>query len=152
MKVEFHANIAKKNEFLSNFVVEKLTNMKTAIFTIVLLLISNVFMTLAWYGHLKMQSLGWIKDWPLYGVILLSWGIALVEYCFMIPANRMGFVENGGPFTLMQLKVMQEAITLVVFTILSVYILSGEKLHWNHLAAFLCLIAAVVFVFLPVEK
>ena len=106
-------------------------------------------MTMAWYGHLKMQSLGWIKSWPLFAVILLSWGIALLEYCFMIPANRMGYVENGGPFSMMQLKVVQEVITLTVFTIISVFFLSGEKLHWNHVAAFLCLVGAVFFVFLP---
>ena len=108
-------------------------------------------MTMAWYGHLKMQSLGWIKNWPLFAVILLSWGLALLEYCFMIPANRMGYVENGGPFSMMQLKVVQEVITLTVFTIISVFFLSGEKLHWNHVAAFLCLVGAVFFVFMPTE-
>lgn len=126
--------------------------MKTAWLTVALLVISNTFMTFAWYGHLKMQQLGWIKDWPLFCVILLSWGIALLEYCFMVPANRVGYVENGGPFSMMQLKVIQEVITLTVFTILSVFVLSGEKLHWNHLAAFLCLIGAVFFVFLPTGK
>lgn len=88
--------------------------------TVGLLIVSNTFMTFAWYGHLKMQSLGWIKSWPLFAVILLSWGIALLEYCFMVPANRMGYVENGGPFSMMQLKVVQEVITLTVFTIISV--------------------------------
>lgn len=126
--------------------------MKAAWLTVALLVVSNTFMTFAWYGHLKMQSMGWIKDWPLYGVILLSWGIALMEYCFMVPANRIGYVENGGPFSMMQLKVIQEAITLTVFTVLSVFVLSGEKLQWNHVAAFFCLIAAVFFVFLPTGK
>lgn len=126
--------------------------MKPALITVALLVVSNTFMTFAWYGHLKMQSMGWIKDWPLYGVIFLSWGIALMEYCFMVPANRIGYVENGGPFSMMQLKVIQEVITLTVFTILSVFVLSGEKLQWNHVAAFLCLIAAVFFVFMPTGK
>lgn len=106
-------------------------------------------MTFAWYGHLKLQSTGISKSWPLFVVILVSWGIALLEYCFMIPANRIGYAENGGPFTLFQLKVIQEVITLVVFTILAMFFLSGERLHWNHIAAFVCLIAAVVFVFWP---
>lgn len=126
--------------------------MKAAWLTVALLVVSNTFMTFAWYGHLKMQSMGWIKDWPLYGVIFLSWGIALMEYCFMVPANRIGYVENGGPFSMMQLKVIQEVITLTVFTVLSVFVLSGEKLHWNHVAAFFCLLAAVFFVFLPNGK
>ncbi len=126
--------------------------MKAAWLTVALLVVSNTFMTFAWYGHLKMQSMGWIKDWPLYGVIFLSWGIALMEYCFMVPANRIGYEENGGPFSMMQLKVIQEVITLTVFTVLSVFVLSGEKLHWNHVAAFFCLIAAVFFVFLPTGK
>ncbi len=84
---------------------------------IILLLVSNTFMTFAWYGHLKLQSMGVVSNWPLWGVILLSWGIALFEYCFQVPANRIGFIDNGGPFTLMQLKVIQEAVTLTVFTI-----------------------------------
>lgn len=126
--------------------------MKTIIFTIILLVISNVFMTFAWYGHLKLQSAGIAKDWPLYAVILFSWGIALLEYCFMIPANRIGFSGNGGPFSLLQLKVIQEAITLIVFTVIATFFLSGEKLHWNHIVAFVCLVAAVFFVFLPGSK
>lgn len=106
-------------------------------------------MTIAWYGHLKMQSMGIGKDWPLFVVILFSWGIALMEYCFMVPANKMGFIGNGGPFSLMQLKVLQEVITLTVFTVLAMFFFSGEKLHWNHIAAFVCLVAAVYFVFMP---
>lgn len=123
--------------------------MNTTILTVLLLVISNVFMTVAWYGHLKMQSIGIGKDWPLFAVIVMSWGIALLEYCFMIPANKIGFIGNGGPFTLMQLKVLQEVITLTVFTILALFFFQGEKLQWNHLAAFLCLVAAVYFVFIP---
>lgn len=123
--------------------------MKGYIVTILLLIISNVFMTFAWYGHLKLQSTGISKNWPLYVVILVSWGIALLEYSFQVPANRMGFQENGGPFTLFQLKIIQEVITLTVFTIVAIFMFSGEKLQWNHLAAFLCLIGAVCFTFLP---
>ena len=123
--------------------------MKGYLVTILLLIISNVFMTLAWYGHLKLQSSGVSKGWPLYLVILVSWGIALFEYSFQVPANRMGYQENGGPFTLFQLKIIQEVITLTVFTIVAMFMFSGEKLHWNHIAAFLCLIGAVCFTFLP---
>jgi len=120
--------------------------MNATAITILLLVISNVFMTIAWYGHLKMQSMGIGKDWPLFVVILFSWGIALMEYCFMVPANKMGVI---GPFSLMQLKVLQEVITLTVFTVLAMFFFSGEKLHWNHIAAFVCLVAAVYFVFMP---
>lgn len=123
--------------------------MKNVIYTIVLLIISNIFMTFAWYGHLKLQQMKVISsNTPLYGVILLSWGIALAEYCFMIPANRIGFQGNGGAFSLMQLKVIQECITLTIFTVFTVILFRGEALHWNHFAAFVCLIAAVYFVFM----
>lgn len=118
-------------------------------YTILLLVVSNVFMTLAWYGHLKMQQLNWISNsTPLIVVILISWGIALLEYCCQVPANRMGFTGNGGPLTLMQLKVIQEAITLIIFTVFTVVFFKGEQLHWNHFAAFMCLILAVFLVFL----
>jgi transmembrane signal peptide protein len=123
--------------------------MKAALITILLLVISNVFMTFAWYGHLKLQTSGISKNWPLFVVILVSWGIALLEYCFMIPANRIGFKDTGGPFTLFQLKIIQEVITLTVFTVVAMLLFQGQKLHWNHVAAFLCLIAAVCFTFLP---
>ncbi|MBO5988299.1 MAG: DMT family protein [Paludibacteraceae bacterium] len=88
-------------------------------YTILLLVVSNVFMTFAWYGHLKLQQSKVIGDWPLFGVILFSWGVALFEYCAQVPANRIGFIGNGGPFSLMQLKIIQEVITLLVFTIFS---------------------------------
>ena len=122
------------------------------LYTIILLILSNVFMTLAWYGHLKLQQTGVSSNWPLYLVILFSWGIALLEYSFQVPANRIGFVGNGGPFTLKQLKVMQEAITLVIFTVFTVVFFKGESLHWNHFLAFLLLIGAVYFVFLPTSE
>lgn len=115
-------------------------------------MVSNVFMTFAWYGHLKLQQSGISKDWPLIAVIVLSWGVALFEYCFMIPANRVGYNLNGGPFSLIQLKVLQEVITLVIFTIVAMFFFSGEKLHWNHVVSFLLLIGAVYFAFLPGTK
>lgn len=116
--------------------------------SILLLIVSNVFMTFAWYGHLKLQETKAISNWPLFGVILFSWGIALLEYCAQVPANRIGFKGNGGPFTLMQLKVTQEVITLIIFTLFSTILFKGESLHWNHLAAFGCLILAVYFIFM----
>lgn len=123
--------------------------MQTWLLTILLLVISNIFMTIAWYGHLKLQETGISKDWPLIVVILVSWGVALIEYFFMIPANKMGFSGNGGPFSLFQLKIMQEVITLTVFTILTMFFFQGEKLHWNHVCSFICLVAAVCFAFWP---
>lgn len=117
--------------------------------TVGLLVISNIFMTFAWYGHLKLQQMKVItSNTPLYMVILISWVIALAEYSCQVPANRMGYIGNGGTFSLMQLKVIQEAITLVVFTLFTVVFFNGESLHWNHFAAFICLILAVYFVFM----
>lgn len=116
--------------------------------TIGLLIISNIFMTFAWYGHLKLEEMKIISNWPLYGIILVSWFLALLEYSFQIPANKLGYVGNGGPFTLMQLKIIQEVITLIVFTLFTVVFFKGESLQWNHFAAFGCLIAAVYFVFM----
>ena len=118
-------------------------------YTIGLLVISNMFMTFAWYGHLKMkQEFNWFAELPLIGVVVFGWAIAFFEYLFQVPANRIGFVENGGPFTLMQLKVIQEVITLIVFTIFTTIFFKGEALHLNHLAAFVCLVLAVYFVFM----
>ena len=122
--------------------------MQSYITTILLLVISNIFMTFAWYGHLKLQQMGISNNWPLYGVILFSWLIALAEYSFQVPANKIGFVGNGGPFTLMQLKVIQEVITLVVFKIFANIFFTGNELKWNHMVAFTLLIGAVYFAFL----
>lgn len=119
-----------------------------ALITIGMLIISNIFMTFAWYGHLKLQASGISSNWPLWLVIFFSWGIALAEYSFQVPANRIGFVGNGGPFTLMQLKILQEVITLVIFTVFTVVFFRGESLQWNHFAAFACLTLAVYFVFM----
>ena len=122
--------------------------MSSAILTILFLVVSNVFMTFAWYGHLKMQSSGMSANWPLYAVILFSWGIALFEYCFQVPANRIGFEGNGGPFSLIQLKVMQEVITLVVFVVFSLLAFENTEIRWNHILAFVLLVAAVYLVFM----
>lgn len=121
--------------------------MKTMILTIVLLVVANIFMTFAWYGHLKLQSSGVSANWPLYAVILLSWGIALVEYCLQVPANRIGFDGNGGPFSLIQLKVMQEVITLVIFMLFTVVMFKDTHFTRNHLISFLLLVGAVYFAF-----
>lgn len=108
--------------------------------TIVLLTISNVFMTYAWYYHLKQPAL---KSGPLWIAIMASWGIAFFEYCFQVPGNRMG-AQSG--FTVAQLKIMQEAITLAVFLVFVAYVM-GEKLAWNHFVGFGFVLVGVVFVF-----
>jgi len=119
------------------------------LYTIALLIVSNIFMTFAWYGHLKLQQVKVFSDnTPLYAIILCSWLLALPEYSCQVPANRIGFTGNGGPFTLMQLKVIQEVISLSVFSVFVTLFFNGESLHWNHLAAFCCLILAVYFVFM----
>lgn len=116
---------------------------------ILLLIVSNIFMTLAWYGHLKLQDMNVLHgNTPLIIVILISWALAFLEYCFMVPANHFGFRGNGGPFSLFQLKVIQEVITLTVFTLFTTICFRGETLQWNHLAAFVCIILAVIFVFM----
>jgi hypothetical protein len=118
-----------------------------AFYTILLLLVANIFMTFAWYGHLKFKEWKWLESPGLISIVLISWGFALFEYCFQVPANRIGYQENGGPFSLMQLKVIQEVITLVVFVVFSTLFFKNETLKWNHLAAFACIILAVYFIF-----
>ena len=118
-----------------------------AFLTILLLLCSNVVMTFAWYGNLKLKEMNPDKDWPLYLIILCSWGLALFEYCFMIPANRIGSDINGGPFNLMQLKIIQESISLTVFTLIATHVFKGQELHWNHIVAFILMLLAVAFAF-----
>jgi uncharacterized protein len=115
--------------------------------TIALLVLSNTFMTLAWYGHLKFKDWKWSQSLPLITVILISWGIALFEYLLQVPANRAGFKEYGGPFSLVQLKVIQEVITLVVFMIFSLLFFKNETFRTNHLIGFAFLILAVYFIF-----
>jgi uncharacterized protein (DUF486 family) len=114
---------------------------------IALLTLSNIFMTFAWYGHLKFKEIVWFNKLSLPVIILISWGIALVEYAFQVPANRIGFSENGGPFNLWQLKVIQEVITLVIFTIFTVLFFKNEVFRINHLIGFCFLILAVYFIF-----
>ncbi len=104
-------------------------------------------MTLAWYGHLRLNNYNWFKSLPLIGVIVISWGIAFFEYCFQVPANRIGFQANGGPFSLVQLKIIQEVVSLTIFTIFTLLVFRNEQIRWNHLAAFICIILAVYFVF-----
>ena len=117
--------------------------------TVGLLVLSNIFMTFAWYGQLKLQQMKVITSaTPLILGILMSWGIALLEYCFMVPANRYGFHGNGGAFSLLQLKVIQEVISLMIFTVFTFLFFRGEALHWNHFLAFCLLILAVYFVFM----
>jgi len=114
--------------------------------TIGFLVVSNVFMTLAWYGHLKLAENVWFSKLPLFGVILISWLIAFFEYCFQVPANRIGFEGNGGSFSLLQLKVIQEVITLVIFVLYS-SIAFQTQLRSNHLIGFVLLVLAVYFIF-----
>ena len=118
-----------------------------AIITITLLVLSNTFMTLAWYGHLKFKDMKWSENLPLIAIILISWGIALFEYILQVPANRMGFREYGGPFSLVELKVIQEVITLVVFVIFSLLFFKNETFRLNHLIGFVFLVLAVYFIF-----
>lgn len=118
-----------------------------AVLTIILLILSNTFMTFAWYGHLKFKDMKWSQNLGLVSIILISWGIALFEYFLQVPANRTGYREYGGPFSLVQLKVIQEVITLLVFMIFSYSFFKGETLKTNHLIAFIFIILAVYFVF-----
>ena len=120
--------------------------MKT-IYTILLLILSNTFMTLAWYGHLKFKEMKWFAGLGLLSIVLISWGIAFFEYCFQVPANRIGYKENGGPFTLVQLKVLQEVITLIAFTVFSLLVFKNESFRVNHLIGFCFLVLAVYFIF-----
>lgn len=120
----------------------------SGIYSVLLLVLSNIFMTFAWYGHLKLSETGISKNWPLIAIIAFSWGIAFFEYVCQVPANRIGFIDNGGPFTLIQLKVIQEVVSLLVFTVVVTVLFKGETFHWNHIAAFACLVAAVYFVFM----
>jgi len=114
-----------------------------------LLILSNSFMTIAWYGHLKFKELKWFETLGLTSIILISWGIAFFEYCFQVPANRIGFAGNGGPFTLVQLKVIQEVVSIFVFVIFTLVVFKTETFRINHLIGFVFLILAVFFIFKP---
>ncbi len=115
--------------------------------TIFLLIVSNAFMTFAWYGHLRLSEMNWFSKLGLFAIILFSWGVAFFEYCFQVPANRIGFKAMGGPFSLVELKVIQEVITLVVFVIFSLFLFKSESFRWNHLLGFVFLVLAVYFIF-----
>lgn len=104
-------------------------------------------MTLAWYGHLRFNIESKAGKWGLFAVILISWAIALFEYIFQVPANRIGYKEFGGPFSLVQLKVIQEVITLLVFVVFSLIFFKQESFKFNHLLAFIFLVLAVFFIF-----
>lgn len=121
--------------------------MTKAILTVLLLILSNTFMTFAWYGHLRFKQMNWFNNLGLVSIILISWGIALFEYFFQVPANRIGFNENGGPFNLWQLKVIQEVITLTVFTVFTMIFFKNEPFRINHLIGFVFLVLAVYFIF-----
>lgn len=118
-----------------------------SLLTIGLLVLSNTFMTLAWYGHLKFAEWKWFSKLGLVSIVLISWGIALFEYMFQVPANRIGYNGNGGPFSLVQLKVIQEVITLLVFAVFTLIAFKSETLKMNHFIGFAFLILAVYFIF-----
>lgn len=120
--------------------------MKT-LYTIILLVLSNTFMTFAWYGHLKFKELKWFEHLGLFSIVLISWGIAFFEYIFQVPANKLGYRENGGPFSLVELKVIQEVITLTIFMIFSLTLFKTETFRLNHLIGFILLVLAVYFIF-----
>lgn len=115
--------------------------------TIALLVASNAFMTFAWYGHLRFKQMTWSQNLGLISIIFISWGIALFEYMLQVPANRIGFKEFGGPFSLVQLKVIQEVITLVVFVVFSLIFFKNETFRLNHFIGFVFLVLAVYFIF-----
>jgi len=115
--------------------------------TLLLLTLSNTFMTLAWYGHLRFREMGKLQSLGLFTVIMISWGIAFFEYCLQVPANRIGYKEYGGPFSLVELKVIQEVITLVVFMLFTFLAFPNEVLRWNHWVGFALLVLAVYFIF-----
>lgn len=118
-----------------------------SLLTLGLLTLSNAFMTLAWYGHLKFAELKWFNKLGIFSIILISWGIAFFEYCFQVPANRIGYSGNGGPYSLIELKVIQEVITLLVFTLFTVVIFKTETFRLNHVIGFVFLVLAVYFIF-----
>jgi len=116
-------------------------------YTIGLLVMSNLFMTFAWYGHLKFREFKWFETLTMAGIVLISWGIALFEYFFQVPANRIGFQGNGGPFSLVELKVLQEVITLIVFKGFTLIFFKNESFRMNHFIGFAFLVLAVYFIF-----
>jgi len=118
-----------------------------SLYTILLLAMANVFMTLAWYGHLRLNDVTTLQKWGLSGLILFSWGIAFFEYCLQVPANKIVYSGNGGPFSLFQLKIIQEIITLSVFVLFALLFFKTETFTKNYMISFICIIAAVYFAF-----
>jgi uncharacterized protein (DUF486 family) len=104
-------------------------------------------MTLAWYGHLQFRKVPSLANLGLFAVIMISWGTAFFEYIFQVPANKIGYRENGGPYSLFELKMIQEAVSLIVFTLITVYGFRTEKMAWNHLVGFGLIVLAVFFIF-----
>ena len=127
--------------------IKEYTKAMKAVYTILFLTGSNIFMTLAWYGHLKFKDLSLFRHTGFWATILISWGFAFFEYCLQVPGNSIGFQGNGGPFNLMELKILQEVISLSVFTVFMLLVFKNEPMQWNHFAAFICIILAVYFVF-----
>jgi len=121
--------------------------MSRALSTILLLIASNTFMTIAWYGHLRYKDISFLKHTSLISAILISWGIALLEYSLMVPANKIGSSINGGPFSMWQLKLIQEVVSISVFVIFTLVFFKTDTLKWNHLVGFVFLIGAVYFFF-----
>jgi uncharacterized protein (DUF486 family) len=116
-------------------------------YTIGLLIASNIFMTMAWYGHLQFKKMTWFSSLGLIGIILISWGLAFFEYIFQVPANRIGFEGNDGPFNMFELKIIQEVISVSVFSFFAVYVFKTDKLEWNYIVGFIFMLLAVFFIF-----
>jgi uncharacterized protein (DUF486 family) len=121
--------------------------MPRSIITILLLVASNTFMTIAWYGHLRYKDIALLKNAGLFTTIFISWGIALLEYMLMVPANKIGSSINEGPFNMWQLKLIQEVISISVFVVFTLLVFKTDTLKWNHIVGFLFLIGAVFFFF-----
>jgi uncharacterized protein len=117
------------------------------IYTIALLIASNIFMTMAWYGHLQFKKMTWFSSLGLISIVLISWGLAFFEYIFQVPANRIGYENNGGPFNMFELKIIQEVISVSVFSFFAIYVFKTDKLEWNYIVGFIFLLLAVFFIF-----
>lgn len=117
------------------------------LWSILLLIVSNSFMTIAWYGHLRYQNVSKNALLGLLGIVLASWGIALFEYFFQVPANRIGYQGTGGPFSLVELKLIQEVISISVFVLFTLLFFRTETFRLNHLFAFMCILGAIYFTF-----
>ena len=121
--------------------------MTRSLTTILLLIASNTFMTIAWYGHLRFKDVSFLKNAGLITTILISWGIALLEYSLMVPANKIGSELNGGPFNMWQLKLIQEVISISIFIVFTLVLFKTDAFRWNHLVGFALLLGAVYFFF-----